>query len=206
MKNKIICTLIIVLFLMAFAITVHAEEQQIIDEDELETRFAKNSEDLLADLQANATVVVPAPDDHECRFAILWKKVEYENGQPVSDAAVTINSDYSGTEIRAGFLQWSDPPVTKTTDEHGSACFVILWDHHPPESITITITVSKDGLEQTEEVELNGKLYCYQFKCIHNTLSHPPSAPELALTTPIVTSLGAAVFFWFKRKRGKQTI
>jgi hypothetical protein len=206
MKNKIICALAIFLFLMVVSTAVHAEEQEIIDEDELETKFAEDSEALLASLEANTTVVVPVPDEHECRFAILWKKVRYKNGQPVSGATVTISSDYDGTKIRIGFLQWVDPPITKTTNRRGSVCFIILWNSHPPESIVVTIAVSKDGYAHTEEVRLMGKPCCYEFKCIRNEIPPPPSAPELALTTPIVTSIGAAAYFWFRRKHEKQSI
>ena len=206
MKKKLICVVAIALFLMMFVTAVHAEGQEIINEDELETRFAENSEALLASLEANTTVVIPAPDDHECRFAILWKKVKYANGLPVPGASVTLDSSYEGTKVRVGFLQWADPPVTKTTNKRGSVCFVILWNNDPPENIEVTLTVSKNGYEHTESVELEGKIPCYSFKCIHNEIPPPPDVPELALTTPIVTSIGAVAYFWFRRRREKQTI
>lgn len=206
MKKKIMFAVTIALCLMVFARAVCAEEQEIINEDEFEAEFSENSETLLANLEANTTVIVPIPDDHECRFAVLWKKVKYENGQPVSGATVTLDSSYEGTKIRIGFLTWTDPPVTKTTDKYGSVSFLVLWDSNPPESITVTITVSKDGYEHTEEVQLGGKLSCYKFKCVHNEISPHPSAPEFELATPIVTSIGAATYLWFRRRREKRRI
>lgn len=205
MKKRFICAVAIALFLMVFVTAVHAESQYFINEDELETRFAENSEALLTSLKANTTVVVPAPEDHECRFMILWKKVTYENGQPVQGAAVTLDSSYAGTKVRKGPFWWEDLPVTKITNKFGSVFFIILWNHHPPPSIEVTLTVSKDGYTHTETVTLTGNFWCYNFKCIHNTIHPPPGAPELELATPIVTSIGAATYFWFRRKREKQT-
>jgi hypothetical protein len=202
MNKKILCAVAIFLFFIMLAGTVHAPEQETIDEKEFETRFSSDSEALRDDLETNSTVVVPAPDVHECRFAILWKKVTYENGRPVSGAEVTLaSSDYGGTKVLVGFLQWKDPPVTTTTNRWGSAAFIILWDSHPPESIKVTIMVSKDGYSSSEVVELKGNCHCYQFKCIHNIIRPPPTVPEFGLATPISTSIGAVAYFLFRRRR-----
>jgi hypothetical protein len=79
-------------------------------------------------------------------------------------------------------------------------CFLILWNSNPPESITITITVSKDGYSHTEEITLRGHRCYYKLNCVYNEIPRNPSVPELELATPAVTSIGAAVYFWFRRK------
>lgn len=205
MKKKILCVLAIALFLMVFVTAVHAEEQEIIDEDEFETRFEEDPEALIAGLEANATVVVPAPADHECRFSLLCKKVKYENGDPVSGAEVTLlGSNYPDMKIRKG-SDWVAPPVSKTTNKWGCVCFLILWNDFPPEDIEVTIRVRKGDYEHEKTHTINGNTGHYWFMKIYNWI-RPPGVPELALTTPLFTSIGAVAYFWFRRKREKQSI
>lgn len=204
MKKKLICAVAIALFLMVFVTAVHAEGQEFINEDEFETRFEEDPEGLIASIEANTTVVVPAPDDHECRFSLLCKKVKYENGQPVSGAEVTLVGSNYPIQIKNGG-EWVDPPVTKTTNSWGCVCFCILWNHFPPDSIEVTIRVRKGDHEHEKTHMINGNNWHYWFIKIYNWIPPPDGVPELALTTPIVISIGAVAYFLFRRRREKQT-
>jgi len=105
--------------------------------------------------------------------------------------------------IRQGWCSWVSPPVTKTTDRCGSVCFIIYWNRNPPESVTVRLGVSKDGYEREEDIVLGGNRLCYAFKHVCNGVPPPPGVPELGLTTPVITSIVAATYFGFKKRREK---
>lgn len=205
MKKKIVCVGAIALVLIVFVLIFPTDQQEFINEDEFEARLASDPEAVIAGVEANTTVVIPAPDKHECRFAILCKKVKYDDGHTILGATVTlVSSDYP-ILIRKGRGDWVDPPLTKTTGDRGIVCFLILWDSNPPESIVVTIKVVSGGYENKENVVLDGNEHYYKLKCILNTIPSPPSIPELELATPISTSIGAAAYFWFRKRRERKS-
>lgn len=193
---------------------VSAQNQEFITESECEVRFQNDPATLVANLEANVTVVIPTEGEggradssgRACTgnrwwYALLIKKVKSADGEWIDNALVTVSVP-SGVKVKASWWDsWTTGPgsVSRYTN-YGFAKFWFKW-YGSSNSIQITLTVSKDGYSPiTEEMTIIGSTCWYYCNCKRNVL-RPPSVPEFSILTPLAVSICASVYIAMHRKR-----
>jgi len=188
-------------------LTVSGETQEIIAEEEFETRFQTDPEALYESCIINKTVVVVTESSNGTWYAVLWKKVKDAECNKISCATVTVTVP-NEVEVKA---DWCDNwQMGGSVSDHTLCGFVVIWfrwnTDETANNKTIYVSVFKDGyLPIEEEITIYGQwkecgCWCY-YKCNKrvNTLIPPSPVPEFSFATPLAMSIGTSIYFAFRR-------